>query len=186
MLYVSQTMLYEIFYLVGASKESELENIKNELEKIITENGGVFQEKETFEKRRMSYEVKHETHGIYVARRFDLENGESIKEIIKKINLNPSILRFIMSRADELPELKSKEERMQEGSQKENVRETREKKESLKTVKKKEEKIIEEKQEEKTKEEEPVKSDEKKPENKEEEKDLEKDLDKKLEEILNI
>ena len=42
-------MTYEIFYLVGASKENELENIKSEVEKIVKDAGGEFLEKETLE-----------------------------------------------------------------------------------------------------------------------------------------
>ncbi len=107
-------MHYELFYLIGASKEAELEKIKGEVKELVSSLGGVFEEKETLEKRKMAYGIKQETHGIYVAVRFELPDQENINEISRKMNLNNNIMRFLISRADELPELKSKEERIRE------------------------------------------------------------------------
>lgn len=105
-------MKYELFYLVAASKEAELETIKAGAQEIVTAEGGVFEEKEVVEKRKLAYQVKHETHGIYVARRFELADPTKIQTITRKFNLNTSILRSVISRASELPELKTKEERI--------------------------------------------------------------------------
>lgn len=163
-------MIYEIFYLIGASQEADLEKIKEIVDKVITSSGGVFEEKETLEKRRLSYNIKRETHGIYIAQRFNLEDKDAFKEINRKLNLENKILRFIVSRASELPELKSKEERISETEEKE-----KKKKESrlIGDLPKKQEKV-EESQTTETKEEKikPTKTKE--------------DIDKKLEEILNI
>jgi ribosomal protein S6 len=114
-------MQYEIFYLIGATKESTLENIKSQVETIVKDGGGVFLEKEVIEKRKLAYQVEHESHGFYLARRFELAEGEKLQEISQKLNLYPEILRFILSRACDLPELKTKEERIQK-SQAESVR----------------------------------------------------------------
>lgn len=161
-------MRYELFYLVGISKESELPKIKEAIKKIVLEEGGVFEEKETEEKRKLSYEVKHETHGIYIAQRFELENTEKIQLIIKKINLYPDVLRFLISKADELPELKTKEERMKGYAQEQPTKIVAKKKtsepqaEKIEKPKEKTEEIIEK------------------------EKASGEDIDKKLEELLNI
>ena len=109
-------MKYELFYLVAGSKEADLETIKAGAREIVTAEGGVFDEKEVVEKRKLAYQVKHETHGFYVARRFELEDTQALQAITRKLNLNPSILRSIVSRADELPELKTKEERINAAS----------------------------------------------------------------------
>jgi len=110
-------MQYELFYLVAGSKEGELGKIKEAVKKIVAEEGGVFEPKETTEKRRLAYAVKHETFGIYNALRFGLEDKDRFRVINKRMNLNPEVLRFIISRADELPELKSREERIAAGEQ---------------------------------------------------------------------
>ncbi|PIP27885.1 MAG: hypothetical protein COX29_04090 [Candidatus Moranbacteria bacterium CG23_combo_of_CG06-09_8_20_14_all_35_22] len=166
-------MLYEIFYLVGASKENELENIKSEVEKIVKDAGGEFLEKETLEKRKLSYTVGKENHGIYIARRFNLEDTQNLKEITAKFNLNTNIARFILSKAQDLPELKTKNERMEDLTKKETVQKNKaEKKE-----------IVEKKAEIK---ETPEASLEKNSEKTQPESPKNDDLAKKLEEILNI
>jgi ribosomal protein S6 len=115
-------MKYEVFYLIGASSEGDVEKIKTEIKDIIVLAGGVFEEKETHERRRLAYKVKHETHWIFIAQRFALEEPEKLKEVIK-LNLYTGILRFIISRADELPELKTKEERTAQANRAAEVRE---------------------------------------------------------------
>lgn len=159
----NQYMRYELFYLIGASREADVEKIKGDIEKLVKDASGEFEEKETLEKRKLAYQIKHETHGIFIAQRFELDS-EKIAGLSKKINLYPNIIRFIVSRASELPELKSKEERISEATAKPApIREERKKeeKENVQIKKKSEAK------EEKT----PAKED---------------DIDKKLEEILNI
>lgn len=154
-------MKYELFYLVGASKEAEIEKIRQSVSDIILKNEGVFEEKETLEKRKLSYKVKRENHGIYIAQRFELEDNQKLSDIVQKINLNPEVLRFIISRADELPELKSKEERIAD-----------QEKRSISIEK---QKPVEK----------PSIPEAKKPKKETKEK-TEEDIDKKLEEILNI
>lgn len=167
-------MQYELFYLVGASRESELEKIKGGVEEIVVAAGGQFLEKTTLEKRRLSYTVKHENHGIYIARRFELADSEKLQEITKKLNLSGDILRFILSRAEELPELKSKEERMTNQVRTETpLRDKREVPAPKREIPKK---TLSEVKPEETKE--TPQPQEEEPKN--------DDLDKKLEEILNI
>lgn len=154
-------MKYELFYLIGASKEAEIEKVRQSVSDIVLKSGGVFEEKETLEKRKLSYRIKRETHGIYIAQRFELEDNQKLSDIIQKMNLNSEILRSIINRADELPELKSKEERIAE----------QEKRSASSNEKPK-----------------PVEKthalENKKP--KKEKGEVEEDIDKKLEEILNI
>jgi ribosomal protein S6 len=167
-------MQYELFYLIGTSKEAELTEIKKEVEGIVTVAGGKFLEKETLEKRRLSYEIKHENHGVYLCRRFELEEVENLPEIIKNLNLNTRLLRFLISKAAELPELKSKEERMAEAAKRDSRKEQKE-------VKPEARKMTETKAPEKTADKPAAKT-----EGKTDETEKNADIDKKLEEILNI
>lgn len=176
-------MRYELFYLVGVSKELELEKIKAEVDEIITSHKGVFEEKMTEEKRKMAYKIKKDTHGIYIAKRFSLENTIESKEIINKLNLHSGVLRFIISDASQLPELKTKEERIKQ-EEKRNMVEALQKEKQIAIEK---EKAL---QKETTKSTLETKSTTKKiPTEKIKPVTLPKtdqDLDKKLEEILNI
>ncbi len=166
-------MEYELFYLVGASQEAELEQIKSGVSEVVTSEGGVFNPKQVVEKRRLAYEVRHETHGFYIAQRFILEDMEKIPTITKNLNLYSKILRFIVSRSAELPELASREERknleLRKSQSKETPREAiPSPKETAQNPKQETDKTSKEKE------------DPKKPEV------SDKDLDKELEEILNI
>lgn len=194
-------MQYELLYLIGASQEAQTPEIKKEVEEAVTASEGVFQEKETVEKRRLSYKIKHENHGVYFCRRFELEEAEKIAEITKNLNLNTRILRFLISRTDDLPELKSKEERIEEAAKRDKNKDRKEirpetkkvspaeKEESTPAQKQADEKPAEkiaEKKEEPA--DETPKDEEKEIEEKsvEETKQSDEDIDKKLEEILNI
>lgn len=170
-------MLYELFYLVGASKEGELPKIKPEIQKIVTAEEGVFEEKEVTEKRRLAYKVGRETHGFYVAHRFNLEETEKLGAINKKLNLYPGILRFIISRTEDLPELTTREERKEKEAAK--IKFIPKKKEVETSISK-----AEVKEEKST----PAETAEKSASKKETPKTevSQDDIDKKLEELLNI
>lgn len=112
---------YELFYLVGESKEALLPRIRTEVEALIKERGGEFLPTETSDKRRLAYEVKGETRGFYVARRFTLSDndelvgaeleekiaeGDAIAFFSRKLSLSKDILRVLFLRAEDLPSLK--------------------------------------------------------------------------------
>ncbi|MEI7750006.1 MAG: 30S ribosomal protein S6 [Candidatus Moraniibacteriota bacterium] len=115
-----ETREYELFYLVGDSKEAELSKIREDVEKIVTDFGGTFLPAETEEKRNLAYEILGERRGTYIARRFTMaeagdepfsattpEKVNAIDEINRLLQLYKSVSRFILMRAEKLPELKA-------------------------------------------------------------------------------
>lgn len=113
---------YELFYLVGESKEPMLDTIRTEIEAIVREEGAEFLAPETQDKRKLAYEVEGETRGIYIARRFtlpdkselsakefeaEMEKGDTITKMNRKFSLSKTVLRTLILRADGLPELKA-------------------------------------------------------------------------------
>lgn len=112
---------YELFYLVGESKEAELPRIRETVEKIVVTEGATFLPPQTEEKRKLAYPVKKEIRGTYIARRFTLpdvderaeglavdpEAAHPLVTINRALQLNNDVLRFIVVRADDLPELKA-------------------------------------------------------------------------------
>lgn len=109
-------MRYELCYLVGDSKEQDFTRIKEEVSAIISKEGGKWLEPQIEEKRKMAYRVKKEVRGVYVAQQFEIikdeEDGEkinSLDNINKKLNLYNDILRFIIVKAEDVPELKVRE-----------------------------------------------------------------------------
>ncbi len=108
---------YELFYLVGETKEAELPRIKEAVQKIVTDEGATLLPLETEEKRKLAYMVKKEVRGIYIARRFTLPDHDEVDpetvevhplaKINRALMLSKDVLRFLILRADKLPELKA-------------------------------------------------------------------------------
>ncbi len=111
---------YEIFYLIGESKEAEIPRIKEEVEKLLLGESATLLPDETMDKRKLAYPVKKEVRGTYIARRFtvpieeeataeELEAREEVLDFVarvsKKLHLSKDILRFLILKADELPAL---------------------------------------------------------------------------------
>lgn len=116
-------MQYELFYLVGQRQEANLDAIKKGVEEILALENATLIDPEQMEKRKLAYEIKHQNKGVYITRRFELPeidfwadeaNGEKefgIEAITKKLNLNNDVLRFLIVKTDDLPDLGAKDRR---------------------------------------------------------------------------
>jgi ribosomal protein S6 len=115
-------MQYELFYLVGERQEATLDAIKEKVYGILKTGGATLLDPEVLEKRKLAYEIKHQRKGIYVTRRFELPNAEDIEEtkdekefgieaITKKLNLFSDVLRFMIVKTEDLPDLGAKDRR---------------------------------------------------------------------------
>lgn len=116
-------MQYELFYLVGQRQEANLDAIKKGVEEILALENATLIDPEQMEKRKLAYEIKHQNKGIYITRRFELPeidfwadeaNGErefGIQAITNKMNLNNDVLRFLIVKTDDLPDLGAKDRR---------------------------------------------------------------------------
>jgi ribosomal protein S6 len=108
---------YELFFLVGESQEAEKDGIATRVAKAVETEGGTFLAPVTEEKRKLAYEIQGEIRGTFIARRFTLpgvdelpeERGDAVHpldKINRALQLDKGVLRFIIVRADNLPELK--------------------------------------------------------------------------------
>lgn len=119
----NKIMQYELFYLVGERQEANLEAIKEGVNAILAMEKATLIDPELSEKRKLAYEIKHQNKGIYITRRFDLPeidfwadeaNSEAefgIQAITNKMNLNNDVLRHMIVKTEDLPDLGSKERR---------------------------------------------------------------------------
>jgi ribosomal protein S6 len=177
-------MQYELFYLIGERQEANLEKIKEKIKEILVSEKANLLEPELNEKRKLAYEIKHQRKGVYVTRRFEFsESGDSkestdeknsrIEKITKKLNLFSDVLRFLIVKTSDLPDLEAKERRKAQemNTQKQSFqRPERQEQQKPKAFKKPE-------KQEKAR---PIKIEQKKEIIKEEEKDIDKQLDKLL------
>lgn len=116
-------MQYELFYLVGERQEANLDAIKEGVNAILTLEQATMVGEEMSEKRKLAYEIKHQNKGTYITRRFELPeidfwadeaNGEKefgIQAITNKMNLNNDVLRFLIVKTQDLPDLGAKDRR---------------------------------------------------------------------------
>jgi ribosomal protein S6 len=116
-------MQYELFYLVGERQEGTLDAIKTGVNAILALEQATMVGEELSEKRKLAYEIKHQNKGTYITRRFELPeidfwadeaNGEKefgIAAITNKLNLNNDVLRFLIVKTQDLPELGAKDRR---------------------------------------------------------------------------
>lgn len=116
-------MQYELFYLVGERQEANLEAIKEGVNSILALENATMVGEELSEKRKLAYEIKHQNKGTYITRRFELPeidfwadeaNGErefGIQAITNKLNLNNDVLRFLIVKTQDLPDLGAKDRR---------------------------------------------------------------------------
>jgi ribosomal protein S6 len=112
-------MQYELFYLVGERQEASLDAIKEGVNAILVSGKAKLLDPELLEKRKLAYEIKHQRKGIYITRRFELPEFDEIKDekefgieaITKKLNLNNNVLRFLIVKTEDLPDLGAKERR---------------------------------------------------------------------------
>ncbi|KKQ51361.1 MAG: hypothetical protein US70_C0018G0013 [Parcubacteria group bacterium GW2011_GWD2_38_11] len=116
-------MQYELFYLVGERQEASLPAIKEGVNAILALEQATMVGEELSEKRKLAYEIKHQNKGTYITRRFELPeidfwadeaNGEKefgIQAITNKLNLNNDVLRFLIVKTQDLPDLGAKDRR---------------------------------------------------------------------------
>jgi ribosomal protein S6 len=115
-------MQYELFYLVGENQEANLGTIKENVNAMLVLHQAKLIDPELSEKRKLSYEIKHQKRGTYITRRFELpeideraeikgEAEPSVEAITKKLNLTNDVLRFLIVKTEDLPELGAKEKR---------------------------------------------------------------------------
>ncbi len=98
-------MNYEINFLILQSQTEKVNKIRQEVKKLIENKGGKITDNLFYKKRKLAYEIKHEQYGFYSVYRFDLENGEILKDLTRELNLLNTVARHIIVKSAELPAL---------------------------------------------------------------------------------
>lgn len=102
-------MVYEINFLILQSKTTELEKIKKETKKFIESFKAKIVEEKEYLKRKLAYEIQHESYGFFTVLRFEFPKSKNLDELKKALNQRTEIARYIIVRADELPSLKEQD-----------------------------------------------------------------------------
>ena len=93
---------YEVMYIINAAVEEEDRKALIEtLAKIITDEGGKVTKTDEWGMRDFAYPIDHMTKGYYVVVAFEAEN-EGVAEFDRLMGINPNIVRYLITRAEEL------------------------------------------------------------------------------------
>jgi small subunit ribosomal protein S6 len=98
-------MNYEINFLILQSQTEATDEIRKQVKELIKTNEGTITDELIYQKRKLAYEINHEQYGFYTVYRFDLENGEKLKDLTKDLNLEKGVTRHIIVKSNEIPEL---------------------------------------------------------------------------------
>jgi len=90
---------YEVLFIIpGSYNDSEVPTIKEKVVSFITKVGGQITKDQDYERRKLAYNINHESFGYYWLMEFDVE-GKNIKELNHQLKLTPEILRYILVKA---------------------------------------------------------------------------------------
>jgi len=93
---------YEVMLLIDPSLEEEARAaLLEKTSGIITAQGGVVDSTEDWGKRRLAYEIKGLTDGIYTVVHFH-SNTEAVAELDRVLHITDPVARFMIVRRDDL------------------------------------------------------------------------------------
>jgi small subunit ribosomal protein S6 len=93
---------YEVMLLIDPSLDEEAQAaLVEKTSGVITSQGGVVDSTEDWGKRRLAYEVKGLTDGIYTVMHFH-SNPESVAELDRVLHITDPVARFMIVRRDDI------------------------------------------------------------------------------------
>lgn len=89
---------YELaFHVTTNLEDADVQKTRQDVENILTSNGGVISFSKDLEKIRLAYPIKHQTSSYFGFFNFNLESPEdSVSKIREDLKLNSNILRFLI------------------------------------------------------------------------------------------
>lgn len=87
---------YEALYIVKPDKsDDEIQTISKDVESLVTANGGTIVRSEIWGKRKLAYEVKKQTEGVYVLLRFE-SKAEFVGRLENHFRLSEDVIRDLV------------------------------------------------------------------------------------------
>jgi len=93
--------IYEVMFIVDTSAtDEEITHLNENLQQIITDQGGTITKTENMGRRQLAYQIGRKKEGFYVL--FEVEGtGREIAELERRMRVNDQVLRYITVRVDE-------------------------------------------------------------------------------------
>ncbi len=100
---------YELLYIIHPDLEATLEKITSKVKNFITLSEGKTEKEDVWGKRKLAYEIKKGDFGIYILLNFSLA-PEKLNKLLKELNLQEEILRFLVTKRPEKVKVSIKKE----------------------------------------------------------------------------
>lgn len=92
---------YEVMYIVDTEVSGdEISRLSENLQQIITDQGGTITKAEDMGRRNLAYPINHKNEGHYMLLEID-GTGREIAELERRMRVNDQIVRYITVRVDE-------------------------------------------------------------------------------------
>lgn len=98
---MAEQRVYEVVFIVDTSTpEEDLTRLRDNLQHIITEQGGTIVKNEVMGRRHLAYPIGRQNEGVYVL--FEVEGtGREIAELERRMRVSDQVLRYLTVRVDE-------------------------------------------------------------------------------------
>ena len=92
---------YELMVIIDPEvEERTVEPSRQKFLNVITTDGGTIEKVDIWGRRRLAYEIKNNTEGIYAVVNFTAK-PETAKELDRQLSLNETIMRTKITRPEE-------------------------------------------------------------------------------------
>ena len=109
--------IYELIYILRPNlPDEEVDAVVEQFTKAIEDGGGTIDKVDRWGKRRLAYEVQHQSEGYYVLVQYSVKEDHGLsKEIERRLGVVDSVIKFMTIRIDEelarIEKLKKKREK---------------------------------------------------------------------------
>jgi small subunit ribosomal protein S6 len=98
---LAEKRVYEVVFIVDPTAgDEDVTRLTENLQHIITEQGGAVTKNESMGRRHLAYRIGRNTEGIFQL--FEVEgSGREIAELERRMRVNDQVLRYLTVRVDE-------------------------------------------------------------------------------------
>src|SRR5437660_11870794 len=98
---LAEKRIYEVVFIIDPdAPDEETKRLTENLQTIITDQGGTIVKSEVMGRRQLAYQIGRKNEGIYVL--FEVEGtGREIAELERRMRVSDQVLRYLTVRVDE-------------------------------------------------------------------------------------
>ena len=98
---MAEKRIYEVVFIIDpATGEEDSTRLVENLQKIVTDQGGTITKSESMGRRQLAYRIGRNTEGVFML--FEIEGtGSEIAELERRMRVSDQVMRYLTVRVDE-------------------------------------------------------------------------------------